>query len=353
MNAAHVPFSIIDYSFGNPGQMSDGSWQHRFVDEPEFDVNLVVLNGDAVAGALSDLPGVRRGRYTIGSWTWELPEMPDQWLEGFAHLDEVWAPSAFARDAIARRAPVPVRVMPYAVRTPTGPFLGRDHFELPGEPFVFLAMYDVRSVRGRKNPQAALDAFSDAFEPDDTRALLVIKVTGANDEEREVLSQWQAGRVNVRVIDATLTRLEIDSLLAAADCLVSLHRAEGFGLPIAEAMALAKPVIATAWSGNTDFTNEDNSAAIPYRLVTINESQGPYEAGQQWAEPDVGVAAEWMRRLRDQPELSKQMGRRAQATVREKLSPDVVGRLIAERLAEIRGGGAWPGHAERDAPGRR
>jgi glycosyltransferase involved in cell wall biosynthesis len=255
-------------------------------------------------------------------------------------VDEVWAPSVFARDAIARRAPVAVtvNVVPYAVRTPTGPFLGREHFALPNEPFVFLAMYDVRSVRGRKNPQAALDAFGEAFQPDDTGALLVIKVTGADEAEREVLRQWQANRTNVRVIDATLSRLEIDSLLAAADCLVSLHRAEGFGLPIAEAMALAKPVIATAWSGNSDFMTDENSAAIPYRLVTIDESQGPYSAGQQWAEPDIEAAANWMRRLRAEPDSARQMGRRAQATVRERLFPEVVGRLIADRLDEISGG---------------
>jgi glycosyltransferase involved in cell wall biosynthesis len=124
--------------------------------------------------------------------------------------------------------------------------------------------------------------------------------------------------------------------METADCFVSLHRSEGFGLPIAEAMSLGKPVIATAWSGNTDFANEHNSAAIGYRLVTIEEQQGPYDIGQQWAEPDIADAVEWMRRLRAQPQLAATIGAQARDTVQAQLAPPVIGRLIVERLDEIK-----------------
>lgn len=309
LTEAGVPFVILEHRAGNPARMADRSWAHKVVDAPVYETNLLHFNPDVLATALSALPaGLPEGRRNIGYWTWELPEFPAEWVGAFGLIDEVWAPSTFVRDAIAPRSPVPVHVVPHHVRHPEGPFLPRGHFGLPEEAFTFLAMYDVNSVTERKNPQGALEAFRRAFPEPRDDVLLVLKVSNSDDRELRTLRESTAGRPDVRLLAQVLDRHEVDSLMACCDVFVSLHRSEGFGLPIAEAMALGKPVIATGWSGNMDFMTPDNAACVSYQLAPIGRSQGPYAAGQLWAEPDLDDAASWMRRLREEPALGARLG---------------------------------------------
>ena len=112
----------------------------------------------------------------------------------------------------------------------------------------------------------------------------------------EALQEAAAG-ANVRILDQVLSRADIDALLELSDCYVSLHRSEGFGLTIAEAMSLAKPVIATAYSGNMDFMTLSNSFPVNYRLTAIERDYGPYRQGWPWADPDLEHAAALMRHV--------------------------------------------------------
>jgi GT2 family glycosyltransferase len=334
---AGIPFVIIDHAHGNPARMGDESWLHKVVRDPVYDVNIVYVNAESLGHAMSLLPpGLRGGRYTIGAWAWELPVFPDRWLDAFKLVDEVWVPSEFVRAAVSADSPVPVVRMPHAVRLPRGPFLDRQHFGLGPDRFQFLAMYDANSVRQRKNPEGAVQAFCRAFDSTDESVCLVIKVNNADEQERRALARLRGSHPGVRVIDGVLDRREVDSLLASSDCFVSLHRAEGFGLPIAEAMALGKPVIATGWSGNMDFMDETNAACIGYRLTRIGRDLGPYDADQTWAEPDIDDAAAWMRRLREDPAVGRDMGRMAAATIAGSFSSAVLGRATDERLRAIR-----------------
>jgi glycosyltransferase involved in cell wall biosynthesis len=152
---------------------------------------------------------------------------------------------------------------------------------------------------------------------------------------RELQEELQ-GTQNVFVIDRLLSRDELTSLIDAADCFVSLHRSEGFGLGPAEAMSLGKPAIITNWSGNTDYMTADNSIAIDYKLVKLGRDYGPYKAHQHWAEPDLAQAAHWMKRVVAEPELAKTIGLRGQETINTHFSPQAVGKIIQARLQEIR-----------------
>ena len=264
--------------------------------------------------------------------------MPDEWMAEFEYTDEVWAASNFIKDAIASKAPVPVVRVPTVVQLKQAQKISRADQGLPERKYLFLAMFDTKSVLERKNPLGVLQAFKNAFGNDDERVGLVLKFNNP-DYEQPVMQQLRSelsGCQNVVVIDRLLTRDELTSLIDACDCFVSLHRSEGFGLGPAEAMSLGKPAIITNWSGNTDYMTTDNCVAIDYKLVELGRDYGPYKAHQYWAEPDLEQAAQWMKRLVAEPDLAQAIGRRGQETITTHFSPQAVGKIIQTRLREIR-----------------
>jgi glycosyltransferase involved in cell wall biosynthesis len=196
-------------------------------------------------------------------------------------------------------------------------------------------MYDTQSVTERKNPAGSIAAFRAAFAPTDQTVGLVVKINNFDESEGEKLRLLIGDHKNIYLITRTLTRYEVDSLLACCDCFVSLHRAEGFGLPIAEAMALGKPVIATHWSGNADFMDETCAACVDFQIRQLGCNYGPYDAHQLWAEPSIESAARWMRTLYAEPTTARRIGAGGRTRIRESFSDNAVGKLIRTRLAQI------------------
>ena len=338
--ATGIPFNVINLEHGNEGSHSNQSWAHKEVQHSRYDTTIVCVNPDNSFNLRTLVsPEILGDRYVIANWYWELPEMPDEWLAEFEYADEVWAASNFIREAIASKAPVPVLRVPAVVQLSRGKTFSRSHFGLPEGKFLFLAMFDMRSVPERKNPLGVVRAFKRAFSGGDDSVGLVVKLLKDTDyseallaEINEELSSWK----NIVMIDRLLDRDELTSLIDACDCFVSLHRSEGFGLGPAEAMSLGKPAIMTNWSGNTDYMTSDNCVAIDYQLVALGRDYGPYKANQHWAEPDLEQAAHWMKKLVAEPELAKQIGLRGQQTIESQFSPDVVGKIIQARLEQIR-----------------
>ena len=343
LEAAEIPFNVINLEYGNEGSHTDRSWSHKEVARSDYDMTIVCVNPDNSFNLRTLVsPEILGDRYVIANWYWELPEMPDQWLAEFDYADEVWAASNFIREAIEKKSPAPVVRVPPVVQTSRGRRLSRSELGLPEKRFLFLAMLDMRSVPERKNPLGVVRAFKRAFSATDDDVGLVLKTLNNTDLTQPVMQGLQAEiddldqQHNVFVIDRLLTRDELTSLLDACDCFVSLHRSEGFGLPPAEAMSLGKPAIMTNWSGNIDYMTSDNCVAIDYQLVRLDCDYGPYKADQVWAEPDLEQAAHWMKKFVAEPELAKQIGLRGQQTIQSQFSPEAVGRIIRARLQEIR-----------------
>jgi glycosyltransferase involved in cell wall biosynthesis len=339
MQAAGVPFGIVNFERGNVSAQTNLSWRHKEVERPGYDVTLLCVNpdnGDNLRATVSN--SLLGSRYVIGNWFWELSELPDEWMKEFALVNEVWAGSSFIKNAVALRSPVPVVYIPPVVQMAMDAGLPRSFFSLPERRFLFLCVCDTMSVLERKNPLGAVRAFKRAFGPDDTRAALVVKFnnTGFGSPELEKVRDEIRGRENIYTIERVLSREEMTGLLTTSDCVVSLHRSEGFGLVPAEAMRLGKPVVLTNWSGNTDYMTPENSIGIDYELVTLGRDYGPYKSHQLWAEPDLEQAAHWMRRLVDESGLAERIGRRARATIESRFSPEAVGVLIKQRLDAIR-----------------
>lgn len=333
--AAGVPASAIDYARQGPSRLGEAA-PDGWPATPDFAVTLVHLNADQCAFAVVDHADALDGRYRIGCWNWELPEFPDRWPEAEQSLDEVWAPSRFCADAFARRLRIPVTHMPYAVDVPVPAGLDRVALGLPRDPFLFLFVFDAFSVPARKNPEAVLEAFARVQAATSTPVHLVLKVINAASQPALARTLDAARtRPGVTVIDRYLDRRELNALLQACDAYVSLHRSEGFGFTMAEAMALGKPVVATGWSGNMDFMSDATACPVRYRLVPLAESYGPYAAGQTWADPDVAHAAELMTRLATDRAWAADLGGRAAAHMRAQFAPAVIGRRIGDRLDAI------------------
>lgn len=282
----------------------------------------------------------RRNRHNIAYWAWELPEFPDGWVPACQYFDEIWCPSAFVRDSIAAKVPLPVQVMPHAIGFDLPHGDQKPKFELPADRFTFLFLYDLNSYQERKNPRAVIEAYRHAF-PDEADVQLVIKTQNPerNPEAFRTLKEAVKGLRHVTLIARTLSREDVHALEAACDCFVSLHRSEGFGLAVAEAMFLGKPVISTDWSATAEFVNADNGCPVPIDLIELTETHGPYEKGQIWANPRIDDAAAAMQRLAGDRNLAARLGAAARESMVTHYSPAAIGKRYADRLAAMR---LWP-----------
>ena len=314
---------------------SDVGTQRRDARPPEvaYPVNLVCINPDGLPGAEAQLGrAFFAERYTIGYWWWEVDAFPARWERGFDLVDEVWTGSRFVADTFAPAAPVPVLRMPVPVAPPEPSHDGAD---LP-DGFKFLTVYDYRSVPARKNPLGAIEAFRRAFGGSG-EASLVLKSVGKEERPAEHARVEARAREagNVHVIDGVLSPAEVAGLIATCDAYVSLHRAEGFGLPLATALHAGKPVIATGYGGPMDFLTPRNSYCVGYRLVPIGDGNEPYPADGRWAEPDVDEAAAHMRRVVEEPGDAGERAATGRQDVERLFSPEHAGAAMAARLARV------------------
>lgn len=277
--------------------------EHPFTESelsrPTFDTNLICVNADAMPEFARQMgPTFFRSRYTIGMWHWEVEEFPWEMHRAFHHVQEVWVASEFSRQSVAKVAPCPVFAFPLPVLVPpSSPPLAGGDLKVP-EGFTFLFVFDHLSVFKRKNPLAVIEAFRQAFKPGEG-AFLVLKSINSDQDplNQEELRAAVAGRSDLLLMEQYLNQEQTKALMATCDCYVSLHRSEGFGLTMAEAMSFGKPVIGTGYSGNLEFMNDANSYLVPYTLQPIGPGSEPYPPEARWAEPDIAVAAALMREV--------------------------------------------------------
>nr|WP_240479926.1 glycosyltransferase family 4 protein [Paenibacillus fonticola] len=338
LDAVEIPFGILNFIGTNSARMQDFTWSHREMEAPLHSVNLFHINAEQMTEVYAHYGNsLFQGRYNIGYWHWELLDFPDEWIDNFNLVDEVWVPSTFVADSVAMKSPVPVVKIPHSIKVDLVEPRNREYYHLPKDAFLFLSMYDVKSYQERKNPRASIEAFKAAFAPDDLHVGLVLKVNcyKSGQTDLELLDSLIANYQNIYLIKETLNRNDVNSLLSITDCFVSLHRSEGFGLGLAEAMYLGKPVIGTNWSSNIDFMNDSNSCLVDYTLIALGEDYGPYKGYQYWADPNIHHAAQFMKRLVDDEDYYRSIALAGQKYIQEQYSPEAVGRLIQKRLDYI------------------
>lgn len=340
LQSSDIPHRLCALKVNCTAEQGEDAYDAFLSEENPFPVNVFHIDAPQ-CGDIDHHHGAafRRGRYNIAYWAWELPEFPDRWTRFFQYFDEIWAPSDFAREAIAMKSPVPVLTMPHCIDFALPERDYRAALGLPKDAFLFSFAYDLNSYQERKNPRAVIEAFKLAFAGADRRddVALVIKThaTANNPASHRELLELLKGVPRYYFIDRTLSREMTYGLMQASDCYVSLHRAEGFGLTVAESMYLGKPVISTDWSATAEFVNRDNGCPVRAELARLPRNYGPYDKGQFWAEPDIEDAASHMLRLAGDPELCQRLGARAALTIREKFSPQRIASLYNRRLRSI------------------
>jgi glycosyltransferase involved in cell wall biosynthesis len=266
----------------------------------------------------------------VGYWAWELSEFPAAWKYAFAFYDEVWGISEFGTLGLQKQEYRQVQTLPNAVRPAEKGALAMP-IEVEDGVFCFFFSFDFSSYVARKNPEGVVRAFMKAFPEGNEPVQLLIKSIGG-DERPDALSSLLDlcdGDGRIVIIDGHLAREEVDGLFARSDAYVSLHRAEGFGRGIAEAMLQCKPVIVTGYSGSNEFCDASNSFPVKYSLTKIQPNEYvPAAVGLEWAEPDVHHAATQLRAVFERKRDANEIAMRG----RMRIARDFSVQANAERL---------------------
>jgi len=337
MDSVQMPYVLNKVS--TPGHSDLDSSYSVFSDSNPYQFNIIHLNSDHMDFFYENKGSEYfKQKYNIGIWTWELSHpYPEEWVSNQKYFDEIWVYTNFMRASMSRKLSIPVVKITYPVYLESNNITNvRSKYAIREDEFVFLFVFDYHSIFERKNPLAVIQAFKKAFDPKQ-KVMLVLKSMNSSAYPHYVKALHEAASgYNVKFIDEHVRKSEVNSLLASCDCYVSLHRSEGFGLTMAEAMYLGKPVIATSYSGNMDFMNVNNSFLVKYDLVELDQDYVYYKKGNVWAEPSVDHASELMQNVYNDKERSIKIGKAASSYIKEHLNPHVTGVEITNRLNRVK-----------------
>jgi glycosyltransferase involved in cell wall biosynthesis len=339
LEACGCALECIDLALASHAAVGDLQSGSRPTGPPLVDLvhtnpNILASNPELLNTQALDAP------LRIGYWAWELEQFPAGWEPFFTGYHEIWCPSSFTAQALAQRSPIPVVAVPHLPDWTTLDRQAGQRQQQPrpaSAPFTFLSLFDFWSTPERKNPAGVIRAFQQAFprnSGDAPAAQLLIKVSSAEQFPEQAAALRALSRDDPRIhwIEALLSDAELQTLYARADALVSLHRAEGFGLTLAEAMGQGIPVIATGYSGNLEFMPPGSALLIPWTITRIERTRGDYPAGASWAEPHLAAAAAAMRRLAADPGAARRLGAHGRAVLKERLSPERLSGIVRQRL---------------------
>ena len=302
-----VSCALKNFAVHDECGLNDSDLEMFMSDKTPFGINLFHISPLDFERAFCILPkNIWDRHYNIAFWLWELEDFPKEWVPMINQLDEIWTPSEFVSNSIRQVTGKPVITVPYDMDVSYNKSMDRSSFGLPDDLFLYLIMYDTNSFADRKNPEAALEAYKRAFPQGSigqkkTGVVLKIGSLGDRKNNLEQLRKEMDG-YHLYFIDRMFSKNDVNALIKNCNVLISLHRAEGYGLVPAEAMSLGVPTVATDWSANTEYQTKNSACLIDYRLKPIGQDLWPYKKENVWAEADVGQAAEYIRKLFEDPD---------------------------------------------------
>ena len=341
-----IPVSLIDLCHAKLEKVAEaGAFEAFECEQPCFPIVVICAPPFETARIRAEWgEGPFAGRKVVGYWPWELTELGRNWAHAYDLVDEIWVASRFLESVFKAETEKPVHLMPMLVDVSQTRRISLEPYGIAPGDFVFLAMFDFNSTITRKNPLGIIEAFRSAFPGRETDVKLLIKTTHAEQQAEAWRTVEEAIGQDERiiVIDGAMDRAEVCGLIAAVSCFVSLHRSEGFGRVLAEAMALVTPVIATDWSGSRDYLSQQTGFPVRCSLRRVQEDEYPQAAGS-WADPDLADAAQQMRRLRDQPSIASARVALGQRVVGAKYGIEAVSGSVLVRLQDmLEGAGKTP-----------
>lgn len=386
LKTGEIPYVIRDFFVPPGGSRTNTEYASEVINEDgknggkvsldkmPYGINLIDVNASEFTLAYMNMGKEMWDRhYNIGFWAWEVEDFPEEWLPAFNLVDEVWTPSEFVSNVLRKYTDKPVMTVPHCIELKTDSSCDRKYFGLPEDKFLFMVSFSSGSVMERKNPLAAIKAFKEAFLTNGTEDTanghygniidaqireaikegtvlggksnsyngvgLVIKISEPelSEKDADILASvlTKEEQENVYIIKGTSGKEEMNSLIECVDAYVSLHRAEGFGLVMAEAMYLGTPTIATNWSGNVEFMNPDVACMVDAKLIELDRDLDPFKKGYKWADANVNQAAAYMKKLVYDKAYYNRIKDNAYAYAREHISYGNVSKLVKKRIDEI------------------
>jgi glycosyltransferase involved in cell wall biosynthesis len=339
LDSAGMPFAIYPFTKDVETRRIGPFLESRYDRDGVYDINVAHMATDQLPHYFSELrKQVKRCRYNILQTYWELAEAPLVWRPLLERIDELWAPNSYVADAFRPIFDRTITVIPACVNINRQYSYARQYFGLDDDRFYFIFSFDYYSGTARKNPLGVAQAFGYAFPDPKTQVGLLIKSTGPGELDPTVSQHLKNSSTidkRITILDRSVDRDEILSLIDDCDCYISLHRSEGFGLGMAEAMALGKPVIATDYSGNLDFLTERTGFPVPFLLRKLMPGEYPMGEGQSWAEPDLEVAIRHMRTVFADREERVRRSLRGKQFIEDHYSGRTAAQVIMDRLHEI------------------
>ncbi|MES2933685.1 MAG: glycosyltransferase, partial [Pseudomonadota bacterium] len=338
-HAGAIPFGLRSVDLNLSQRCADRSMDPWLHDQCSHAAVVLMVNPDVLKNILPQLgQNEIAGRYRIGYWYWETEQLPEQWRYALEQLDEIWVATEFVAQAMRKFTNKPVTKIRPPIKVELSRQYERVEFGVAKERFLFLFSFDFGSFSARKNPDAAILAFQQAFPLDRQDVGLIIKSHGgANWPEKLLELQQQIARdPRIVLIDRLMTRDQVFGLQSVCDVFVSLHRSEGLGLGLAECMAQGKAVIGTAYSGNLEFMSDENSCLVDCDMIAIAKGQYLYDQPNvSWAEPHIAQAAWYMAKLADDKMYYRQKADAGQQTILNHWNLQSTASAIRQRLNQL------------------
>jgi glycosyltransferase involved in cell wall biosynthesis len=337
MKKADIPVALLNYDVHTYHQHNDSSYTD-FTTEAPYPINLVLLGPSEASKVITFFPDVElfKNKYNIYYLNWESEYFPPDYVENIKLYDEIWVPSNYCKDVISKLVDKPVTVVHYPIEIETIEDEESKSF-YDTSAFNFLFMFDYNSTLERKNTLNLIDAFEKAFGKNDKSVCLTIKTSKSTrfQKDKEKLMNKINGFENIKIVEKIFEKNTLHNIIKGCDSYISLHRSEGFGLTMAEAMFFAKPTIGTGYSGNLEFMTNENSFLVDYEMAKAGVDYANYDKNTIWSEPNVDHAATLLKKIKENSNSVSKIALKGQATIKDDFSSQKIGNYIKNRLQTI------------------
>lgn len=335
MHKAKIPTSLINIDPGKRHSTNDTTF-NDFNENNPYSINFFQIAPNSVLDIAEKLGNdFFKEKYNILFTAWESEVFPKNLRRSLNFFDEIWVPSKFCQDVISRNFNGSVINIPHAIEPKTIDITNSKIIDsiFSKQKFSFLFVFDFNSSIERKNTLSLVAVFIKSFQ-NNNNVELIIKASGfkKNKKEKAQLDQLVKIHKNIKVVYEIFKKNILNKIIKKSDCYVSLHRSEGFGLTMAEAMYWGKPVIATGYSGNLEFMNSFNSYLINYSLIKNILEDNNYDDEIIWAQPNEEEASSVLKYVYNNYSEASLKGKNGQKTILNSFSVEAIGDKIKNRI---------------------